>query len=241
MLKKTVQETDIMFKPVKKKKVYEEIIAKIQTMIEDGTLRSGDQLPSERELEEAFRVSRSSVREALRSLEGQGLLVARQGNGTYVAQTPVEQLVQPMANAIHMEKDNQVELLEMRQILEPQLAYLAARRITPAEITDIESILDNQEKLVLKGDLGDDFDRNFHYAIAKAAKNKILLGIMDSVIDSLAKSRARYLQVAGRPKKSVYRHRQIIASIIAGDSEKAAMLMNDHLEDIQSVLVRGSL
>ncbi len=230
-----------MFKPVKKRKVYEEIVTKFHAMIKDGRLKEGDQLPSERELEEAFRVSRSSIREAFRSLESQGLIISRQGNGTYVARNHVEELVGPLASAIHMEKKNQLELLEMRLIIEPQLAYLATERITPKEIESMDNILENQEKLIKRGRMGIDFDKNFHFALAKAAKNTILLKIMNSVIESLAQSRAKYLQVEGRPEKSLIRHRQVIASVKAGDSKQAATLMGDHLKDIQNVLLNSDI
>ena len=117
-----------LFKPVKKTRVYEEIVAKIKDMIDKGRFKSGDQLPVERELAEVFRVSRSSVREAIRSLESQGLLESRQGNGTYIAKHPVESLVKPLASVICSEKDGQRELFEMRRLIEPQLAFLAAER-----------------------------------------------------------------------------------------------------------------
>jgi DNA-binding FadR family transcriptional regulator len=123
-----------LFKPVKKTRVYEEIVVKVKHMIEKGRLHSGDQLPSERELAEVFNVSRSSVREALRSLETQGYLESRQGDGTYIARQPVESLVNPLATVIFSEKDGQMELFEMRRLIEPQLAYLAAERATPEEI-----------------------------------------------------------------------------------------------------------
>ena len=142
-----------MFKPVKKVRVYEEIVSKIKNMISQGKLKSGDQLPTERELSEVFKVSRSSVREALRTLESQNFLESRQGDGTYIARQPVETLVQPLASAILTEKDALSELFEMRHLIEPQLAFLAAERATSEEIVEMEKILSIQEEQITKGRL----------------------------------------------------------------------------------------
>ncbi len=226
-----------LFKPVKRTRVYEEIVAKIKDMIEKGKFKSGDQLPVERELAEVFRVSRSSVREALRSLESQGLLESRQGNGTYIAsQHSVESLVNPLASVIFSEKDGQRELFEMRRLVEPQLAYLAAERATPDDIQTMEKILELQERQVASGESATDVDKNFHYILAKATKNKFLIRMTDNIMDLLLESRDKFLQVEGRPEKSVERHRQVLEAIKAGDRDGAMMIMRDHLMDIERSL-----
>jgi GntR family transcriptional repressor for pyruvate dehydrogenase complex len=228
-----VKRTAQMFKPIKKAKVYEEIVAKIKDMIEKGRFKSGDQLPVERELAEVFRVSRSSVREALRSLESQGFIESRQGDGTYIANQPVEALVSPLASVILTEKDDQMELFEMRRMIEPDLAYLAAERATDEEIDLLEKVLALQEEQIGRGDYSPDVDRNFHYIMARAAKNKALLRITDNIIDLLAESRELYLQVDGRPQKSILRHREVLEAIRARDPERAEKCMLDHLMDIE--------
>ena len=225
-----------MFKPIKKSKVYEEIVAKIKDMVGKGRFKSGDQLPVERELAEVFRVSRSSVREALRSLESQGFIESRQGDGTYIARQPVESLVRPLASVISTEKDDQMELFEMRRMIEPDLAYLAAERATEEEIAMMEKVLDLQEEKISRGESGTDVDKNFHYIMARAAKNKAILRITDNVIDLLAESREQYLQVEGRPQKSILRHREVLDAIRAGDPERAEKCMLEHLMDIETSL-----
>ena len=229
-----------LFKPVKKTRVYEEIVVKIKDMLENGRLKSGDQLPGERELSEVFRVSRSSVREALRTLETQGFLESRQGDGTYIASKPVESLVNPLASVIFSEKDSQMELFEMRRLIEPQLAYLAAERATQEEIAMMEQALVLQEEAVAKGETGTDVDKSFHYIMAKATKNKVLLRLTDSMRDLLAESRDKYLQVEGRPDKSISRHRQVLDAIKARDGELAAQVMLEHVVDIEECLFAGN-
>ena len=229
-----------MFKPIKKTRVYEEIVAKIKDMLEKGRLKSGDQLPGERELSEVFQVSRSSVREALRTLETQGFLESRQGDGTYIASKPVESLVSPLASAIFSEKDSQMELFEMRRLIEPQLAYLAAERATQEEIAMMEQALVLQEEAIARGETGTDVDKSFHYIMAKATKNKVLLRLTDSMRDLLAESRDKYLQVEGRPGKSISRHRQVLDAIKARDGELAAQVMLEHVVDIEECLFAGN-
>lgn len=225
-----------MFKPIKKTRVYEEIVAKIKDMIEKGRLKSGDQLPVERELAEIFNVSRSSVREALRSLETQGFLESRQGDGTYIASQPVESLVRPLASVIFSEKDGQMELFEMRRLIEPQIAYLAAERASQDEIESMEEALKLQEDEVARGETGTDVDKKFHYIMANATRNKVFLRIMDGIMEILAESRDKYLQVEGRPEKSIARHRLILNAIKARDRERAERLMREHLMDIENSL-----
>jgi DNA-binding FadR family transcriptional regulator len=229
-----------MFKPVKKTRVYEEIVVKIKDMLEKGRLKSGDQLPGERELSEVFQVSRSSVREALRTLETQGYLESRHGDGTYIASKPVESLVRSLASVIFSEKDSQMELFEMRRLIEPQLAYLAAERATQEEIAMMEQALVLQEEAVARGETGTDVDKSFHYIMAKATKNKVLLRLTDSMRDLLAESRDKYLQVEGRPGKSISRHRQVLDAIKAKDGELAAQVMLEHVQDIEECLFAGN-
>jgi GntR family transcriptional repressor for pyruvate dehydrogenase complex len=231
-----VQEKLKLFQPVKKTRVYEEIVVKVKEMIDQGRLKSGEKLPGERELSEVFHVSRSSVREALRSLESKGYLESRQGDGTYIASKPVESLVSPLASVIFSEKDSQMELFEMRRLIEPQLAFLAAERATEADIALMEEALSLQEQAIAKGETGTEVDKEFHYLMAKATNNRVLLLLTDHMRDLLAESRDRYLQVEGRPEMSIARHRQVLDAIKARDAELAAQVMLDHVLDIENCL-----
>jgi GntR family transcriptional repressor for pyruvate dehydrogenase complex len=231
-----VQEKLKLFQPVKKTRVYEEIVVKVKEMIDQGRLKSGEKLPGERELSEVFHVSRSSVREALRSLESKGYLESRQGDGTYIASKPVESLVSPLASVIFSEKDSQMELFEMRRLIEPQLAFLAAERATEEEIALMEEALSLQEQAIAKGETGTEVDKEFHYLMAKATNNRVLLLLTDHMRDLLAESRDRYLQVEGRPEMSIARHRQVLDAIKARDAELAAQVMLDHVLDIENCL-----
>jgi GntR family transcriptional repressor for pyruvate dehydrogenase complex len=225
-----------MFKPVKKTRIYEDIISSIRSMVEKGDLNAGDRLPSERELSAAFRVSRPSVREALKTLESHGYLEIRQGEGTFISRNSIENFVEPLAAVILTEKEYQVQILEMRRWIEPQIASLAAERATKDEMSRMKMTLNLQREKVMKGETGADLDKIFHYQIAQTAKNRILMRIIDTATDLFSENRIKYLQFAERPEKSVRHHRQIFDAIYVGDSTLAADVMYVHLDDIHETL-----
>ena len=226
-----------MFKPIQKTRIYEEIVDEIMGLIDQGTLKWGDQLPTERELSETFKVSRTCVREAFRILESQGFLESRQGKGTYVSDNAIDSLVQPLASFILKEKDYQIELFEMRRLLESQLAYLAAERATPENMTKMEEILRRQEEQIANGETGLDSDSDFHHALAEAANNRILLHIINTTIEFQAESRESYLLGEERAKKSLAHHKKIFNAIQKGDGELAAKAMHEHIESVEKTLV----
>ena len=225
-----------MFKPVKKIRIYEDIISRIRDMVDRGDLSAGDRLPSERELSAAFRVSRPSVREALKTLESHGYLETRQGEGTFISSNPIEHFMEPLAAVILNQKKYQIQILEMRRLIEPQIASLAAVRATKDEISRLEMTLTQQKEKVRLGETGADLDKLFHYVIAEAANNKLLLRIIDTATDLFSENRNRYFQFTERPQKSVRHHKEILSAIAVGDGVLAANAMNIHLDEIHATL-----
>ena len=225
-----------MFKPVKKTRIYEDIISRIRGMVDRGDLSAGDRLPSERELSAAFRVSRPSVREALKTLESHGYLEIRQGEGTFISNNPIEHFMEPLAAVILNQKEYQIQILEMRRLIEPQIASLAAERATKDEMSRLEMTLTLQKEKVRLGETGADLDKLFHYVIAEAAKNKLLLRIIDTATNLFSENRNRYLQFTERPQRSVRYHKEILSAIAVGDGVRAANAMNIHLDDIHETL-----
>src|SRR3989304_4413029 len=146
-----------MLRAVKQKRIYQDIVAQIRRLLDDGRLKPGFQLPSERELSELFQVSRASVREAIRALDSMGLVEIRSGEGTYVAST-VESLLSPLAFAIRQQRDAFREIFEARRIGEPEIAALAAKRANPSEIRRLEAILAEQARRISKGEIGVEAD-----------------------------------------------------------------------------------
>jgi GntR family transcriptional repressor for pyruvate dehydrogenase complex len=137
---------------------------------------------------------------------------------------------------IGKEKFDQLELFEVRRLLEPQLAYLATARATPAEIAEMEEVVRMQEEDLATNEPKPTPERTLHDVLFKAAKNKIILSIMDNLIDSLAESRDKYLQVDSRPEKSLARHKDILAAVKSGNCDLAEKMMRIHLEETETML-----
>src|SRR5208337_705359 len=129
----------------------EEVARQIERLILKK-LKPGDKLPSERELAEMLQVSRSSIRDAIRSLELMGLVEPRQGAGTIVREVSAERLINPFANALKRRRELVSELLDFRKMLEPPLAARAATHVSPDEVSEMEEILRRQEEKQAQGD-----------------------------------------------------------------------------------------
>ena len=225
------------FETVRRDKVYEGVAKQIERLILKR-LQPGDKLPSERELAETLGVSRSSIRDAIRSLELMGMVEPRQGAGTIVREISSESLVNPLANAIKRKEDLIGELLDFRKMLEPQLAARAATRASPDEIAEMEDILDRQDRKLRAGESAIAEDSEFHYAIALASGNSIVLKVLDTLMDLLRDSRERSLQEEGRPQKSLAGHRRILTAIKRRDIDGAKAAMRRHIENVEQIVLR---
>jgi len=222
---------------VRKTRVYEKIAQQIQRLIRDGLLKPGDKLPPERELAEMFQVSRGSLRDAIRALELMGLVEPRQGEGTVVLAPSSESLINPLAAALLPERELVSELLEFREMIEPALARRAATYASPEDLDLLEAILRRQKEKVDRGELAIEEDSEFHYAIANAAKNSVVLKVLDMFMDLLRESREQSLQVEGRLQKSLAGHRLILQAIQRHDSSAAEAAMRRHIEEIEGIVL----
>ncbi len=227
--------------PINSPRIYEEIVRQIRTLISEGRLKSGDRLPPERDLAERFRVSRASVREALRALESMGLIEIRLGEGTFVREISVDSLIEPLALVILNQREAVGELFEARRLLEPPIAGLAARRSTKKEIQEMERILEEQGKEVAGGGTGLAQDAAFHAAIASSAHNHAITRIVHAVIDLLTQSREESLQIAGRPTRSHQDHLRILEAIRGRRSEAARRAMLDHVVAVETLVMGRQL
>jgi GntR family transcriptional repressor for pyruvate dehydrogenase complex len=231
-----------MLKAIKKTRIYEAVVAQLHQLIEEGKLKAGDQLPSERELSETFRVSRSSVREAIRTLEREGMVISRPGSGTFIAAVDVEALIQPLASLLSRGKDALIDLFEMRRLVEPNIAALAAERATPADIVRLKEIISAQDQQMTHGASAVENDAAFHFAIGHATHNAALQRLVASIVDILKPVREKSLQTPGRAHESLASHREILVAIERHDPEFARQAMQRHIEAVeQNVLASGDL
>ena len=227
----------ISIAPIKSTRIYQEIVRQVKAMIAEGRLKSGDQLPPERDLAEKFVVSRTSVREALRALESLGLVEIRPGEGTFVREVSVESLIEPLALVMASQREAIGELFEARRMIEPALAALAARRATPEELHEMERILEEQAKEVAAGRTGLEQDAEFHSAIGAAAHNRAITRIAHAVMDLLRQSREESLNTPGRPTRSHEDHRRLLAAIRARNEAAARQAMVDHLQAVEGLVL----
>jgi len=226
-----------LLEPVRRSRIYEHIVEQIQGLISDGKLRPGDQLPPERVLAETFKVSRTSLREALRALELSGYIEGRQGGGTFVRAPSANDIVQPMATALLAGKRELVDVLEVREMIEPALARLAALRATEAQVGELETILARQAEKVDRGESYPQEDADFHHTIAVAADNPVVMRLLDVLMDLLSELRAGYLQGGGRPLRSLEGHRRILEAIKCRDGEAAFQATLQHISQVRERLV----
>jgi GntR family transcriptional repressor for pyruvate dehydrogenase complex len=219
----------------KKTRLYETIVAQLGQLIQEGQLRPGDRLPPERELAARLQVSRASVREALRSLELQGLLSSRQGSGTFIAAVSQEELLRAFAR---LAKEGQTlrEIFELRLLLEPPIAALAARRATPQDIARLEATLKEQEQQIGLGQSGVEADVAFHATLAEATHNGALLRLGATLMGVLAPSRDTHLQMPERSRLSLLSHQRILEAIKAGSATRARTAMEDHVVHVDRSL-----
>jgi GntR family transcriptional regulator, transcriptional repressor for pyruvate dehydrogenase complex len=218
-------------------RVYSRVAEQLQNHIVNE-LKPGDMLPPERELVQMFGVSRSSIRDAIRRLETVGLLEPRQGVGTVVRDVSADAVFAPVAGALLQKRKVIHELLDVRMIIEPALARRAALHSSPEQIAEMEAILNRQEQKVQEGELATEEDTDFHYHIALAADNGVMLKLTLVLMDSLREMRERSLQVGGRPEKSLVAHRRILAAIKRGDAAAAEAAMRRHLVEVEKLILQ---
>jgi GntR family transcriptional repressor for pyruvate dehydrogenase complex len=229
-----------MFRPVKTKKVYEEIIEQIKKLIVDGKLQPGDKLLSERELSETLNVSRASVREAFSALEMMGIIAIRPGEGSFVRQVSFEGMLEPLSFILQMEIEDIMHLLEVRKILEVETAALAAQRASSGDLEDIHKSLSAMTEEIRRGEIGDMADANFHFAIAKAANNPVLIRVMNTMTDlmntSFRSSRQKLFLVEHMPAKLYNSHYEVYEAIAAKNPNLARIRMREHLSMVEDAM-----
>lgn len=205
------------------------VVSYVRRLIEDGQLKAGDKLPPEREMAEVTGVSRASVRAGLRSLATVGVVEARRGAGTFVADGPPLLDVNPLSLFAALHGIPQRELFETRRVIEIDLAGLAAERAGGEELAAI-----SEEVMEMFASLEDPHrflvhDIRFHRSVAAAARNPLLGAIMEMVADLFYDKRKTTVDEWRGAPEAAEQHRRIYQAIRARDVEKARSEMGRHL------------
>lgn len=220
--------------PIHSSKVYEQIAKQIEERILSGELREGDRLPSERELAIQFQASRTAVREAMKSLAQKGLVNMRPGRGTMV----IDGTSQAMRHSLGLmmrvgQLSSTVQLVEVREILEPEIAALAAARAQEEQIQAMGVAVEVMDASLDDADAFIAADNDFHRALARGTQNELILALVDSVVDLLSAQRKQVFSVSGGPERGQVHHKLLLEAIIRRDQEAAREAMQAHLKQVR--------
>jgi GntR family transcriptional repressor for pyruvate dehydrogenase complex len=222
----------ISLKPIKPKRISDQVFDQLRELIFRGELKPGEQIMPERELAEALNVSRISVRDAIKKLAVMGLLEQRQGQGTFV-RSPDAKAQNPLAIMMETQNASLEDLLEVRMGLECYPASLAAKRASASDIQFLEKSIEEMRSEVQSGRLGTEADVSFHMAIAYATKNPLQVYIMKNFFDFLfvgIKENLSYLyKVPGNIETILEQHQKIFQAIRRHDPAQSFDAMKEHI------------
>lgn len=223
---------EIKLPPIKKKVLIDQIIEVITNLIIEGKLRPGDVLPSERKLSEMLKVSRNSIRQALKALEILGVLEISAGSRTYLNKSISELFINPFKFVSILYDVKAIELFETRKMIEVELVKLSAKKATKEDIERMNSIIEKSKDFIDKPEEFQYLERDFHNALSKASKNKLLVAMMDSISNLLFERKKKsFLLISDARKRALEQHIKIFEAIKSKDVSKAEKAMLEHLEE----------
>jgi GntR family transcriptional repressor for pyruvate dehydrogenase complex len=223
-----------VYKAVRTSRLYEQIVQQIEESILKGALKPGDQLPAERELAQNFGVSRTAVREAVKALREKGLVEAYSGRGTFITNGTSQAIRQSLDLMSRIgQQEGLAHLAELRQILEPEIAALAAARIEEQLLASMREAVTTMDQSLHDPDAYIEADLDFHLALAEAAANPLVLSLLDSIVGLLREQRIRIFRVDGGPERGQFHHKRILAATEAHDCERARAAMREHLGQVR--------
>jgi GntR family transcriptional regulator, transcriptional repressor for pyruvate dehydrogenase complex len=223
-----------LYKAVQSARLYEQIVGQIEESIRKGELTAGSQLPAERDLAKQFGVSRTAVREAIKALQEKGLVDAFPGRGTFVTNGVPNAMRRSLDKLVNSgEEEGRAYLVEVRDILEPEIAALAAVRADEEDLAAMREAVKIMDAASRDSDAYIEADLDFHLALAEAAANPIVLSLIDSIVGLLREQRLRIFRVEGGPDRGQHHHRRILEAIQRHDPQAARAAMQAHLAQVR--------
>ena len=218
-------------RPVRRGKLYEQVVERLRELIDVQGLRPGDKLMSERDLAARLGVSRTSVRQAMTALEVLGLVEIRHGGGVFLAEAP-ESVLPSLASELARQHEQLPAVIEVREAIETQSARLASRRRNENDVLAMRQALSAMSRAIAGGDDPGGPDAAFHDAIVAAARNPLLTHLWRELAEPIDRSRRASLARPGRPSQSLADHEAILAAIERGDEDAAGHAMRTHLRRV---------
>lgn len=219
----------------------DEAIVKIKSMITSGELGPGDRLPKEADLAARLGLSRNSLREAVKALTLVNVLDVRHGDGTYVTSLDSAHLLDALSFMVDLHQDDSVlQFFEVRRLLEPGVAALAATRISPEELTNLRELTTS-----LAADADVDAlvanDLRFHRAIAEATGNAVVCSLLDGVSGATQRARVwRGITQSGAVERTLAEHNAILDALESGDADAARAWMTAHIVGVETWLRKAA-
>ncbi len=210
----------------------EQAASQLSALIEDG-LHPGQTLPSEARLSEMLGVSRPVVREALKSLQGQGLVEVINGRGAVVRHLTHQTLLAYFSRAMQIKHASTVELLEVRRGIESESAYLAAMRRSPEQLLEMQSIIVQMQSCQSEPLRYADLDVQLHIVIGQASGNAVIAHLVESIREALREVSLRGLErrQASQLSRVQHLHEHLVAAIAAQDAALAIQTMTQHMNE----------
>jgi GntR family transcriptional regulator, transcriptional repressor for pyruvate dehydrogenase complex len=223
-----------VYKVVRTSRLYEQIVQQIEDSVLNGSLKPGDQLPAERDLAQRLGVSRTAVREAVKALREKGLVEAYSGRGTFITDGTSQAARQSFDLMIKIgQQEGAPHLAELRLILEPGIAALAATRIQEPELVAMREAVAVMDRAQKDPEAYIEADLDFHLALAEAVANPLILSLIDSIVGLLREQRMKIFNVEGGPQRGQIHHKRILEAVERHDPEMAQSAMRSHLDQVR--------
>lgn len=228
---------------VQSRKISDDIMEQLESMMLDGRLAAGQKLPPERALTEQFEVSRPSVREAIQKLEAKGLVVRKQGGGTFVSDNQFRGLADPLFDLMSKTPSTQFDLLEFRLGIEGMAAYYAAMRGTPSDLQTLEAKFEAISLAQIENDPSLEAEAIFEFfiAICVASQNSIILHLVRSMASLITENLERHITILTKSPDMFERmrsyHKKLLAAILSGKPQKAWSESHTHLTFVEKELL----
>ena len=231
-----------MFEPVKTQRISDEILRQIRAAVLGGKFQVGERLPNERSLAEQFAASRSSVREALRGLEQEGVIYIKKGinGGVFVADMDHRVVSRSFQTLLQLRKITIDHIAEVRLIFEPEAARLAALRSTPEDLREMEEVIEKMTRVVEAGEPPSSYDLLFHKLVARAAANPILEMLAESMLEVASQIITELHPTIDVLRHVLKCHREVFEAIRKRDGDLAFSVMSKHIIDVQKRLAKRS-
>ncbi len=227
--------------PIRRRRLYEEVADRLESLIHDGVYEPGDRLPSERELMKQFGVGRPAIREALFALEKMGLVAVSSGERAQITRPTPHVVVESLSGAARLllsQPDGARDLQGARRFFEIGLARHAAAHATAAEIERLrQALAANKESIDSTRDF-EQTDVAFHYVLAVIPRNPIFAAIHEAMVEWLTEQRTISLRHPGQNRIAYRAHEQIYLAVAARDPVRAEKVMGTHLDQVAALYWR---